>query len=129
MADGGKIIAGLVVFVGLVTYPFWITLAEPSAARAPTLEKPVSGDHCVESKPYMRAFHMDLLNEWRDRVVREGKHMTASRDFPNDLHEMSLTGTCLKCHADKTAFCDRCHGYVGVSPYCWDCHNDPKGSR
>ena len=23
-------------------------------------------------------------------------------------------------------FCDRCHNYLAVSPYCWDCHVDPK---
>ena len=29
---------------------------------------------------------------------------------------MSLTGTCLRCHANKAEFCDRCHAYAGVSP-------------
>ena len=31
------------------------------------------------------------------------------------------------CHANKAEFCDRCHNYAAVKPYCWDCHIDTKG--
>jgi hypothetical protein len=125
MHDGGKIIAGLVAFLALVTFPLWFTLANGRGAP-PTLAKPVRGEHCVEATTYMRSQHMDLLNVWRDAVVREDLRTHASRDFPGESHEMSLTNTCLSCHADKTQFCDQCHNYLGVSPYCWDCHVDPK---
>ena len=39
---------------------------------------------------------------------------------------MSLSGTCMSCHPNKKEFCDACHDYLAVSPYCWDCHVEPK---
>jgi hypothetical protein len=40
---------------------------------------------------------------------------------------MSLTNTCItQCHSNKAKFCDRCHDYMNVQPWCWDCHNFPK---
>jgi hypothetical protein len=43
---------------------------------------------------------------------------------------MSLSNTCLDCHSNKAEFCDRCHNYASVSPYCWDCHIDnPKENK
>jgi len=78
---------------------------------------------CVASTEYMRASHMDLLNEWRDEVVREGNRIYTS---PNGKEfEMSLTKTCTNCHYNKKEFCDQCHDYLGVTPYCWDCHVEP----
>ncbi len=44
-------------------------------------------------------------------------------------YQKSLTGTCMKCHANKADFCDTCHNYLGVSPTCWDCHNFPKEQK
>ena len=38
--------------------------------------------------------------------------------------EMSLSNTCIECHDNKAEFCDRCHNYASVRPYCWDCHID-----
>jgi hypothetical protein len=35
----------------------------------------------------------------------------------------------MKCHDNKEEFCDKCHLYAGVTPYCWDCHIDPKLAR
>jgi len=32
----------------------------------------------------------------------------------------------MDCHNNKTKFCDQCHNYAGVSPYCWECHIEPK---
>jgi hypothetical protein len=39
---------------------------------------------------------------------------------------MSLVGTCMRCHSNKSQFCDACHNYLAVSPYCWECHIEPK---
>ena len=33
---------------------------------------------------------------------------------------------CMKCHTNKEKFCDECHTYAAVKPYCWDCHIQPK---
>lgn len=86
---------------------------------------------CVESTQYMRAKHMDLLNEWKKSVTREGKRIyvaSSGREY-----EMSLTRTCLACHSNKAEFCDQCHNYASVEYArprleCWDCHTPAQGS-
>ena len=83
--------------------------------------------NCVLDTEYMRSSHMDLLNTWRDEYVREGLKMHKAPDGKEYIK--SLTNTCLKCHQNKSEFCDRCHDYVGVSPYCWDCHVVPEGGK
>jgi hypothetical protein len=67
---------------------------------------------------------MDLLMDWRDEVVRRGNRNFVA--FNGRTYTISLTGTCMGCHSSKANFCDRCHDYAGVKPYCWDCHIDPK---
>jgi hypothetical protein len=128
MSDKGVIAVGLVLFVGLVTFPFWHAATGSSAARtAPVVELPVGATQCVEDKPFMTANHMELLNQWRDAVVRLGQKDYTSRAFGTH-YEMSLSRTCLRCHNNKQTFCDRCHNYADVHPRCWDCHVEPKGN-
>ena len=71
----------------------------------------------------MRQKHMELLITWRDEVVR--RNVRTFKAFDGRVYDMSLTNTCMKCHDNKKEFCDRCHDYAGVTPYCWDCHIDP----
>jgi hypothetical protein len=71
----------------------------------------------------MRAEHMNVLDKWRDQVVRQGVRTYTTPD--GRQFEMSLSNTCLDCHNNKAEFCDRCHGYASVRTYCWDCHVDP----
>jgi hypothetical protein len=74
MHDTGKIVGGVIIFVVLMTSPLWYNALTAAPAEAPTLDQPPNGSkECVEPKEYMRANHMDLLNEWRDEVVRNGK--------------------------------------------------------
>jgi hypothetical protein len=126
MHDVGKIAGGLVVFLVLATSPLWYNLMSASTADIPEMDPPPNGsEQCVEAKDYMRASHMDLLDEWRDAVVRDGE-----RDYHSSLtkksYDMSLSRTCMDCHSNKAEFCDRCHDYLAVAPYCWDCHVEPK---
>jgi hypothetical protein len=79
---------------------------------------------CVESKSFMRAEHMVMLNDWRDLVVREGDRIYIANDGKE--YVMSLQNTCMKCHSNKKKFCDECHNYLAVKPYCWDCHIQPR---
>jgi hypothetical protein len=120
MYDTGKIAAGLLIFLALITYPIWHNKVVGQAAGQPVLEKPIGETRCVESTAFMRASHMDLLNRWRDEVVRTSDRIYVASD--GRVFNKSLTGTCLKCHANRAAFCDRCHDYAGVKPFCWDCH-------
>jgi hypothetical protein len=122
MHDAGKIIGGLLLFLIAVTFPFWFSLAHETSGYRPELQLPDDAENCIEPTEYMRAFHMDLLNIWRDDVVRKGQRVYVSSS--GNRVEMSLTGTCLECHTSKAEFCDQCHNYVGATPYCWDCHVD-----
>jgi len=127
--DREKVIAGLVIFLIIVTFPFWYNLGK--AAPAPELklsEKAKAAKACVRPTEFMRAQHMQVLDDWRTAVVREGKRTyinSSGKQF-----NMSLSNTCLDCHSEKAEFCDRCHNYAAVTPYCWDCHIDnPKETK
>jgi hypothetical protein len=76
----------------------------------------------------MRAEHMQLLNDWRDEVVREGMHEHTST-LTGEHFSKSLVKTCMKCHESKEKFCDKCHDTLDVNPYCWDCHVAPKEAK
>jgi hypothetical protein len=129
MSDRKLIIAGIVIFFGLFTFPLWFNLGK--AAKAPELvltEKAKAAKECVMPTDYMRANHMQILDQWRHEVVRNGERIfvnAAGKEF-----DMSLSNTCLDCHSNKADFCDKCHNYASVTPYCWDCHIDnPKGEK
>ena len=124
MNDMAKILAGLVVFVVLATSPFWLNALAGPESDPPELVLPVSEENCVEDVATMRESHMDLLDQWRDTVVRTGERTYVSK-ATGEQFEMSLTNTCLGCHSKREEFCNRCHDYVAVSPYCWDCHVEP----
>ncbi len=124
MYDAGKVILGLIVFIVLITFPTWYNVATGKATYVPDLEKPVKGETCIADIQYMQASHMDLLNQWRDAVVRQGTRVYTAPD--GKKYNMSLSQTCLDCHSNKDKFCDRCHDYMGVDPYCYDCHIIPE---
>ena len=123
MYDAGKIIPGLLVFLALVTFPIWYGLGTGVEARVPTIEKPTNADRCVEDGAFMRKEHMQVVMDWRDEAVRDNQRIFVTDD--GRRYTKSLTGTCLGCHTDKSASCDRCHEYLAVTPYCWDCHVVP----
>lgn len=124
MHDSAKIIIGLLIFIVLVASPFYYSSDTAATMPEPSLDTPIinmlSTKKCVESREYMRSNHMQLLDEWRDIVVRDGERTYFTQDGRPFL--ISLQNTCLKCHSNKEAFCDRCHTYTNVKPYCWDCH-------
>ncbi len=128
MSDKGKIFFGLAIFVILVTFPFWGRLSAGDALpdRA-ELEYPADEEACVEDTPFMRASHMDLLNQWRDELVRDGNLEEYVSELDGRTYPRSLTKTCLSCHEDRDAFCTRCHDYADVQPTCWECHTTPGG--
>jgi hypothetical protein len=133
MYNGGKIIIGLLVFVALATFPFFLrgekatAIPEPKVDTAYILSLPEAERKCVESKDYMKREHMKVLDEWRDWVVRDGTGTYTNAE--GKQFTMSLQNTCMKCHSNKEKFCDECHNYTAVKPYCWDCHITPKENK
>lgn len=123
MADRGKILLGLGVFGVLVTAPAWYGLGR-GKGQPPELQKPKDAKECVEPVSFMRASHMELLNSWRDAVVRRDEHVYVATD--GKRHPISLTGTCLRCHEEPDKFCNKCHSYVAVETVCWDCHQQKR---
>ena len=122
MYDGGKIITGIIIGLILVGFPVWYNVG--SAAPKPDIKLPVKTKQCVESKDYMRNNHMQVLDLWRDSVVRTAKRVYVTAD--GRAFNMSLQNTCLNCHSNKKEFCDKCHNYLAVNPYCFSCHIVPK---
>ena len=159
MYDGGKIIPGLIIGLSLFLFPFFWNSGRAAKAPVPQLtEKAKAATECVAPTPYMRTWHMQLLDNWRQEVVRNGdryydtkpktwemgwdrKVLEYWRNFIADTGPeykglkqdkvvyKSLQLTCMECHSNKSKFCDECHNYMGVAPYCWDCHIAPKENK
>ncbi len=133
--NGKPIIIGLVIFIGLVTFPLWYNMGKAAPAPQPKLDTPVIQQmvqkQCVLPTTEMRTNHMQLLNTWRTDVVRNGNRLYTAAD--GKKYNMSLQNECMKCHSNKTQFCDQCHNYAGlqadVTPYCWTCHIAPKENK
>lgn len=127
MYDAGKVIVGLLVFLCLITFPVWYNVGSGKGDFKPDLQLGTQEKECVAPKIQMRASHMQLLDTWRDTVVRDGPRLY--RAWNGKTFQMSLTKTCLKCHSKKEKFCDECHSYAGVDPNCWNCHVIPKETQ
>jgi len=128
--DGGKVIIGIIILFAFLALPFFYNMGMGKAAKVPepkidtpAIQKlPEKERVCIEPKAYMRENHMKLLNDWRDKVVREGNRDYVG--FTKKRYTVSLQNTCLECHSNYDNFCDECHKYMGIKPYCWTCHVD-----
>ncbi len=122
MYNKGTIIAGLALFVLFVTFPIWFNGLD--AGPLPKPELPPGGEkQCVAPAAEMRDKHMQLLNEWRDDVLRTSDRVSVTVDGKE--YRKGLQMACMQCHSNKEKFCDSCHEYAAVTPTCWDCHLTP----
>ena len=124
MYDGNKIIPGLIIFFGIITYPLWYNTVSGKNGYVPKPKVPKDQKECIEPKAYIRVNHKDLLENWKTSVVRNGARQYVAGN--KKTYNMSLTKTCMNCHKDKAEFCDQCHTYAAVTNNCWDCHIYPK---
>ncbi len=121
MYNKGTIIPGLIIFVLFVTFPLWFNAFSTAASTVPKPELPPGGEKaCIAPAAEMRANHMVMLNEWRDDVLRDGDRVAVTVD--GKQYRKGLQMACMQCHSNKEKFCDSCHEYASVKPYCWDCH-------
>ena len=116
--NSGKIYTGLIIF----TFPIWYNHLD--AGTLPNPQKVENAKECVAPIAEMKANHMQLLNQWRDDVLRDGDR-AFNVEADGKMYQKSLQKTCMKCHTSKKKFCDTCHEYASVKPYCWDCHVAP----
>ncbi len=128
MNDKPKIIAGLVIFVIIITFPVWFNTGSAKPVPKPEIapEAKAKG-YCVLPKDEMKKEHMQILDGWRNSVVRDGQRVYINENGKE--FNMSLSNECLGCHTNKADFCDKCHVYASVNPYCWDCHVNPKETK
>jgi hypothetical protein len=123
MYDSSKVITGIVIFLLIMTSPLWYNMATGKASYVPELKIDSTKTQCVESTEFMRENHMELLNTWRNDVVRGQSRIYNSTNGKE--YEKSLTNTCMSCHKERTEFCSKCHEYAAVKkPKCWNCHNE-----
>jgi len=128
----GPVFLGIAIFLALALFPFYNNFGKTNKKPEPKTDTPTIMEYeklngkkeCVESKAYMRAEHMQILNQWRDSVVRDDYRGYVSTSNHKRFN-MSLQNGCMKCHSNKKKFCDECHNYLAVKPFCWDCHIQP----
>ncbi len=123
MYDSGKIIAGLAIFILLITFPIWYNnLGTVSAAPGKDskltedmfqgIRFPNDARHALTSEE-MRATHMNMLKDIHAKV-------TGYNPAKDGLKEQM---SCVMCHGSTAQFCTSCHDYVSVAPVnCADCH-------
>ncbi len=128
MYNSKYVIAGIAIFLVLFTSPYWLNIASDKYEYPKqALPVGVNGEklECVEPAEWMKANHMDLLDDWRNAALRDEKRIYISSTGKE--WEASLQNTCMTCHANYENFCLNCHTQNAVEPYCWDCHIEPEG--
>ena len=125
MYDRGKIVTGIVIGLLLFLFPVFYNVGRAAKEPDPVLtDKAKQAKECVEPKAFMKTEHMKMLDEWRQEVVRDD--LRTYKSSKGKMYTKSLQNTCMDCHSNKSKFCDQCHNYMAVAPYCWDCHIAPK---
>ena len=124
MSAKGKIGIFIAVFCAIMIIPFLVNAGNKSEALELDLNTPeinaLANKACVEDTEYMRSHHMQMLDQWRDEVVRGGSTQYVSST--GQVYDKSLDDTCLRCHSNAKDFCTKCHENANVELYCWDCH-------
>jgi len=125
------VLVGLVVFAGAALFMLGAhhnvrtaTAAPASSAivASPAKAVPIDSTKCIAPTEYMKAHHMQVLDQWRFDSVRKG---TRTFVTPDGRHFDKSLNTCLGCHASNPMFCFMCHDYANVKPTCWSCHLSP----
>jgi len=131
MYDAKKVFIGVMIFLVLLTFPFWYGKGKAIPAIQLSIDTPeiakLAEKKCIEPTAYMRSSHMELIDSWRTAVVRDGQRFFVTSE--GKKVSMSLSQNCLSCHSNKEKFCDTCHNYAGVKPNCWSCHIVPKEAK
>ena len=94
MRDRGYIIAGLVVFLALITFPVWWNVAQGKTSKGPDLKLPAAAKAMRGAHRVHEELAHGTAYRWREEVVRKGNRTFTSYDGKS--YNMSLSGTCLR---------------------------------
>lgn len=119
---------GLILFVLLFTFPVLMNLGKSVAKTQPPAMlqdqkamQELADKLGVKNIDEFRERHKQVLAEWKDIVVRDGKRIYVTKDgreIPISLQNL----------ASQPQYCNDCHDYAGIEkPNCWTCHVEPKG--
>lgn len=119
---------GLILFVVLFTFPVLMNLGKTALQTQPPpllqdarAMQDLADKLGVKNEQEFREKHKQLLSEWKDTVVRDGKRIYVNKDgreIPISLENL----------ASQPQYCNACHEYAGIDqPNCWTCHVQPKG--
>ena len=119
---------GLILFVLAFALPVLLNLGKPNTVTQPPA---LSQDEQalqelarklgVKDVAEFRAKHKQVLADWKNLAVRDGKRIYVTpdgREVPISLKDLS----------SNAELCNTCHDYVGIEkPSCWTCHVEQKG--
>ena len=119
---------GLILFVLLFTFPVLMNLGKSVAKTQPPAMlqdqkamQELADKLGVKNIDEFRERHKQVLAEWKDIVVRDGKRVYVTKDgreIPISLQNL----------ASQPQYCSDCQDYAGIEiPNCWTCHVEPKG--
>ena len=96
MYDGNKIIPGLIIFLGIMTYPLWHNTVSGKTGYIPKPKAPADQKECIEPKAFIRVNHKALLEDWRtggrsqrNKNVSGRQQKDIQHEPDEDLHELS----------------------------------------
>jgi len=122
MYKGGRIIASLIIFVGLFTIPFFYNMGKANAGPEIDAQQ-LANLQSIEPSINMLADHPQLFNQWRNQFVQNGQTVYINSEGKAiDISLEKLVGD------PSNQFCVSCHNYTAVKPTCWDCHSGPEGA-
>jgi hypothetical protein len=122
--NGNTRLLVVAVSLAVILFPLGYSVVSAPFSHGAEQPEPASGDYCLGSidPAYMRFHHMELLQQARDEIVREGK--TGDIMCEGRSVEVKLEN-CWQCHPSRERFCNRCHVAVNLYPNCFRCHYDP----
>ena len=97
MYDGKKIIPGLIIFLGLITYPLWYNAVSGKTGYVPKPKIPADKKECVEPKAYHPGQSQEPVGglegigrpEGRRGSIMASNKKTYNMSSESDLHELS----------------------------------------
>jgi hypothetical protein len=119
---------GLILFVLLFTFPFVMNFGKTTAQTQPPpllqdarAMQELADKLGVKNAEEFREKHRQILSEWKELAVRDGKRIYVAKDG----REVPIS---LENLASQPQYCSTCHDYAGIEkPSCWTCHEEPKG--